>query len=56
VAVNQQMVQVAANLVGVQLVGGAMGERRSARHSSDVGSLGLGGQPFELHLVDHLGT
>ena len=56
VAVNQQMGQGAANLVGAQVVGGALGARRSARHSSDRGSLGRGGQPFALPLGDPLGT
>jgi hypothetical protein len=56
VAVDQHMVQGAAHLFGAQLVGGALGERRSARDSSDRGGLGLWGQPFELPVVDHLGT
>src|SRR5439155_9657869 len=55
-ALDQPMVQGAAHLFRAQLVGGAMGERRSARHSSARGCLGLGGQPFALHVVDHLGT
>jgi hypothetical protein len=56
VAVDQHIVQGAAHLVGAQLVRRAMGERRQACHSGDRGGLGLGGEPFEWHLVDHLGT
>jgi hypothetical protein len=56
VAVDQPMGQVAAHLVGAQWVGGAMVERGQARDSGDIGGLGLWGQPFELHLGDHLGT
>ena len=55
-AVDQHMVQIVAHLLGTQLVGGAMVERRQARDSGDIGGLGLWGQPFELHLVNHLGT
>ena len=56
VAVDQPMVQGEAQLFGAQWVGRAMGERRQARHSGDRGCLGLWGQPFELPVVDHLGT
>ena len=56
VAVHQQRGPGAAQPCGVQWVGGAMGARRSARRSSDVGRLGLGGQPFEVPLGDPLGT
>jgi hypothetical protein len=33
-----------------------MVERRHACDSGDIGGLGLGGEPFEWHRVDHVGT
>jgi hypothetical protein len=53
---DQEMVQVRTNLLWMQAVWGALGELGQTGHSGDVSLLGLGGQPLQLHVADHLGT
>jgi hypothetical protein len=50
------MVEVRANLVRVELIGGTAVELGEAGHGSDIGFLSPGGQPLQLHVTKHFGA